>query len=75
MPHDERCGKPDSNGDKRRKIKPACSVVEQAGVLRNRVIGLSRDRKDTMPNSISLNVLTRKPLYSLRTCTLAIYST
>ena len=57
-----------------RKNQPA-RKEEQAGDLRNRVIGVLRDRKDTMSNSISLNVLTRKPLYSLRTCTLAIYST
>lgn len=31
MPHNERCGKPDSIGDKRRKKTPACLVVEQAG--------------------------------------------
>lgn len=33
MPHNERCGKPDSIGGKRRKKTPACLEVEQAGVL------------------------------------------
>lgn len=32
MPHNERCGKPDNIGDKRRKKKSACSVGKQAGV-------------------------------------------
>ena len=45
MPHNERYRKPDSIGDKRRKKNPACSVAEQAGVMRDRVIGLSIDRK------------------------------
>ena len=52
MPHNERYGKPDSIGDKRRKKTPACSVVEQAGVPIDRVIGGLRERKDTMSNSI-----------------------
>ena len=38
MPHNERYGKPDSIGDKRRKKKPAYLVGKQAGVPRNRVI-------------------------------------
>ena len=33
MPHNERYGKPDSIGDKRRKKKPAYLVGKQAGVL------------------------------------------
>ena len=45
MPHNERCRKPDSIGDKRRKKNPACSVVEQAGVPIDRVFGLSIDRQ------------------------------
>ena len=45
MPHNERYGKPDRIGDKRRKKKPACLVVKQAGVLRNRVIEVLRERK------------------------------
>ncbi len=45
MPHNERCRKPDSIGDKRRKKTPACSVVEQAGVARDRVIRGLRERK------------------------------
>ena len=45
MPHNERYGKPDSIGDKRRKKKPAYLVGKQAGVQRNRVIGGLRERK------------------------------
>ena len=33
MSHNERCGKADNIGDKRRKKTPACLEVEQAGVL------------------------------------------
>jgi len=44
MPHNERCRKPDSIGDKRRKKSQPARKEEQAGVLRNRVIGLSRER-------------------------------
>lgn len=43
MPHNERCGKPDSIGDKKRKKKPACSVGKQAGVLKNRVIERAKE--------------------------------
>ena len=45
MPHNERCRKPDSIGDIRRKKTPACSVVEQAGVPIDRVFGGLRERK------------------------------
>lgn len=45
MPHNERCRKSESIGDKRRKKNPACSVVEQAGVPIDRVIGGLRERK------------------------------
>ena len=51
MPHNERCGKPDSIGDKRRKKKPACSVVEQAGVPIDRGIMGLRGRKVKMNKS------------------------
>ena len=46
MPHNERYGKPDSIGDKRRKKKPAYLVGKQAGISTHRVIGLSRGRKE-----------------------------
>ena len=45
MPHNERYGKPNSIGDKRRKKNPACSVAEQAGVPIDRVFGGLRERK------------------------------
>ena len=44
MPHNERCGKPDNIGDKRRKKSQPARKDEQAGVLIDRVSGLSRER-------------------------------
>ena len=68
-----------------RKKKPACLDGKQAGVGARRNTAESRTEragyrgiervKFTMINIISLNALTQMPLYTLRTCTLAIYST
>ena len=52
MPHNERCGKPDSIGDKRRKKKPACSVIKQAGVPIDRVIERANFDRPCMVDAI-----------------------